>query len=105
MTWRRASTITAKTTDIMKEIEVTTTTENDAALGFPAPSSLLTLTLFQLNSTRHLIKVNLSTIWVYSKYWKNKKENTKMTNLAAALNPTETMNNNPDTAILHSSPY
>jgi hypothetical protein len=46
-------------TEIRKDIRVTIFTEKDAALGFPVPSSLLTLTL------------------------------------AAALKPTETMNNHP----------
>lgn len=41
-------TITASTTDIMNESVVTTVTENAADFGFPAPSSLLTLTLHQV---------------------------------------------------------
>lgn len=46
MTSRNASTSMAVITEIMKEIIVTIDTENDADFGFPAPSSLLTLTLF-----------------------------------------------------------
>lgn len=45
MTWRHTSTKIAITTETTKELEVTTTTTNWAALGWPAPSSLLTLTL------------------------------------------------------------
>jgi hypothetical protein len=49
MTSRKASTIKAAITEIMKEMTVTTTTENAADFGFLAPSSLLTLTLLVMN--------------------------------------------------------
>ena len=41
------STIMAAITETRNEQEVTTTTENEADFGCPAPSSLLTLTLFK----------------------------------------------------------
>ena len=44
---RNISTIMAAITEIINEHEVTTRTENDDDFGCPAPSSLLTLTLFK----------------------------------------------------------
>jgi hypothetical protein len=81
----------AKIVEMMKDIMVTITTENAAALGFPAPSSLLTLTL----DTAYRI---------YSKKNSFKKRDfieSWITDLAAALKPTEIMNNNPQIVILH----
>jgi hypothetical protein len=46
----------------MKEITVTTTTENEADFGFPAPNSLLTLTLhaYQNNNTfKYTSEINI----------------------------------------------
>ena len=54
MTWRSESTTIASITAIMKETIFTTITLNAADLGLPAPSSLLTLTLFQSNSIQAL---------------------------------------------------
>jgi hypothetical protein len=45
---RNIITIMAAITEIINEHKVTTTTENDADFGCPAPSSLLTLTLFEI---------------------------------------------------------
>lgn len=57
MTSLNASTTSPAITDIMNEINVTTTTENDADFGFLAPSSLLTLTLHDIiNNSKTLIK-------------------------------------------------
>jgi hypothetical protein len=51
-------------TEIMKEITVTTTTENAADFGFLAPSSLLTLTLLVMNQ-----EILIYTLFLV-KYWK-----------------------------------
>jgi hypothetical protein len=45
---RNISTIMAAITETTNKHEVTTRTENDADFGCPAPSSLLTLTLFKI---------------------------------------------------------
>lgn len=56
-------------TEMMNDTVVTTTTENAADLGFPAPNSLLTLTLLQpIHKYKHKYYCNHI-------YKKEKKEN------------------------------
>jgi hypothetical protein len=83
----------AKIVEMMKEIMVTIITANAAALWFPAPSSLLTLTLDTTYRKNVFNKKILLQTRDLIESW--------ITDLAAALKPTEIMNNNPKTVILH----
>lgn len=92
----------AHTADMMKELEVTTTTANAADFGCPAPSSFPILTLHnylfinqfsnncQLKQLRTVISASGNVLCFV-----------KFTDLAAALNPTAIMKTHPVMVMLH----
>jgi hypothetical protein len=84
-------TTVAHTTDTTSESDVTTTTENAAALGLPAPNSFPTRTLHIQHTKRQLYRLDNSKLVSTA---------ASCAHLAAALNPTEIMNTHPFTVML-----